>query len=147
MQRQRILSIAKTRTPIAVTSSLECDSDMGRSLPPDRTPHGPKEANAPTPTNRPTTPIPLKPTVLHAISLSVSRQLTWNLLNSNQFGAAPAPQRVQRPTGGLPPPPPPQTPPPNLNVVMVPRDHSVRIWTSVRVQEGPVFGVALNTSH
>jgi hypothetical protein len=45
MQRQRILSIAKTGTPVATTSSLERDSDMGRSLPPNRTPHESEEVD------------------------------------------------------------------------------------------------------
>jgi hypothetical protein len=90
MQRQRILSIAKTGTPVTMISSLKCDSDMSQSLPLDQTPHEPEEVDAPTPTNRPTTPTPSKPMVLHTIPPSVSRQLMWNLPNSNRFGAASA---------------------------------------------------------
>jgi hypothetical protein len=120
MQRQCILSIAMTGTPIKMTSSLERNSDMGWSLPPNRTPHELEEVNTPTPTNRLTTPVPPKPTVPHAIPPSVSRRLAWNLLNSNQFGAAPALQQIQRPTGGPPPPPPPRVPLPNPNVPQIP---------------------------
>jgi hypothetical protein len=73
MQRQCILSIATTGTPIKMTSSLERNLDMGRSLPPNQTLHELEEVDAPTPINQPMTPVPPKPMVPHAIPPSVSR--------------------------------------------------------------------------